>query len=418
MIRIAKTALAFAARSSFASAPEAVCVSSSGAGSCKAVIDNPSAVKASSEQLLIQKSFDQHALEAADPGMVNDESGFDGVDEGDLILDTNCKAGDVRRRRRGEGADAGGDMCSCRRRSSGMRYDGGWLCQNDRMVQEESNWTRPVWSDEFNRGSSVDSTKWSVTDSGSGNGNNELQWYTTRSDNIFVDDGVLKIVGKREEYGGKPFTSAKITSKDMGDWGPGVRIEIRAKLPLGVGTWPALWMMPTDSDFGGWPKSGEIDIMEAVGRSHGKVFGTIHTDAYNHMRGTHKGKSFYTDYSEWHTYALHWEEDKLLWFADGNLYNTFAPDDVESWSKWPFSRRFYLILNLAIGGNLGGSVKFYDDQVMEIDYVRVYCLDGSKECTTPKFSCCSKCSGKPFCSPSSHSCYDEKAKDYYESCTD
>lgn len=175
-------------------------------------------------------------------------------------------------------------------------------------------------------------------------------------------------------------------------------------------------MMPTDSDFGGWPKSGEIDIMEAVGRSHGKVFGTIHTDAYNHMKGTHQGKSFYTDYSEWHTYALDWEEDKLTWYADGNLYNTFAPGDVDNWSKWPFSRRFYLILNLAIGGNLGGSVNFWDDQVMEIDYVRVYCLDGSKECTTPKFSCCNQCSGKPFCSPNSFSCYDEKAKDYYESC--
>merc|ERR1712176_1171853 len=158
------------------------------------------------------------------------------------------------------------------------------------------------------------------------------------------------------KFEGKDFTSGKITSQHMGNFGPGTRIEVRAKLPLGSGTWPAIWMMPEQSSYGGWPDSGEIDIMEAIGRKHGKVFGTIHTKAYNHMIGTQKGKSFYTNYNEWHTYALNWEHDNLTWYVDGNLYNTFIPGNVEDYAEWPFNRRFYLIINLALGGNLGGSI--------------------------------------------------------------
>merc|ERR1712232_1160302 len=243
--------------------------------------------------------------------------------------------------------------------------------------------------------------------------------YTQRPDNLKIENGVLKIRGKREDFEYKKYTSGKIQTRNMGDWGPGVRVEVRAKLPVGVGTWPAIWMMPTEWNYGGWPESGEIDIMESVGRAPGKVFGTIHTGAYNHMRGTQKGKSFYTDFSEWHTYALDWYEDRLEWFADGNLYNTFAPDNIYDSAKWPFNRRFYLILNLALGGNLGGHISFDDEQVMEVDYARVFCLDGSTACNTQynqKYTCCSKCSGKAFCSPRSGNCYDEKRRDYYETC--
>jgi beta-glucanase (GH16 family) len=175
-------------------------------------------------------------------------------------------------------------------------------------------------------------------------------------------------------------------------------------------------MLATDNNYGGWPDSGEIDIMEAIGKSQGKVFGTIHTDAYNHMKGTQKGKSFYTNFDEWHTYALDWDENQLTWYVDGNVYNKFKPDNLYDYAKWPFNRRFYLILNLAIGGNLGGRVKFHEDQVMEFDYVRVYCLDGSTTCATPKITCCDKCPGKPFCSQKSGKCYDRKKSDYYDSC--
>jgi hypothetical protein len=134
------------------------------------------------------------------------------------------------------------------------------------------------------------------------------------------------------------------------------------------------------------------------------------------MKGTHQGKSFYTDFSEWHTYALNWYEDRLEWYADGNLYNTFAPGNTDDYAKWPFNRRFYLILNLALGGNLGGPIRFGDEQIMEVDYARVYCLDGSTTCKTEKITCCDSCSGKKYCSQRSGNCYDEKRQDYYETC--
>merc|ERR1712176_505038 len=290
-----------------------------------------------------------------------------------------------------------------------------------KMVQEAPEFTSPFWSEEFDdeRGDgSLNESRWVLTHSGSGNGNNEAQFYTTRQDNLYIEDGVLRIIGKRESFDGKDFTSGKVTTKFKGDFGPGTRIEVRAKLPLGVGTWPAIWMMPEKSSYGGWPDSGEIDIMGCIGRSHGKVFSTIHTDAYNHMRGTQKGKSFYTHFSEWHTYALDWEHGKLKWYADGNLYNTFEPHNALDSREWPFDKSFYMILNLAIGGNLGGSVRFDDDQIMEIDYVRVYCLDGTTTCpqVPKKKSCCESCSGTSFCSPMSGTCYDVKKKDYYETC--
>jgi len=363
------------------------------------------------EHVLLQRGRQvvRQSDRALGPDMVNDESGFEGGDEIGEIADSSCASADVRRRRRAEA------MCSCRRRDSGKRYDGGWLCQNDKMVQELPRYTDPVWSEEFDD-ERLNESKWTLTHSGSGNGNNEEQFYTTRSDNLQVQDGVLRIVGKREGFEGKAYTSGKITTKNKGDWGPGTRIEVRAKLPLGVGTWPAIWMMSTDSNYGNWPASGEIDIMEAIGKSHGKVFGTIHTDAYNHMKGTQKGKSFYTDFSEWHTYALDWSEDTLTWYTDGNVYNTFAPDNVHDSAKWPFNRRFYLLLNLALGGNLGGSINFNDDQVMQIDYVRVFCLDGSTNCKTEKITCCDKCPGQKYCSPKSGNCYGEKKSDYYDTC--
>jgi len=266
-----------------------------------------------SDHLLLQRTQGQTVKRlhsAEDPSsMVSNENGFQGGADIDDIVNTSCSASTVRRRRRAA------TMCSCRRRSSGKRYDGGWVCQNDKMVQEVPKYTEPVWSEEFDDeqgDGTLNETRWVLTHSGSGNGNNEEQFYTKRRDNLYIEDGVLKITGKRESFEWKSFTSGKVTTRNKGDWGPGTRIEVRAKLPLGVGTWPAIWMMPTESNYGGWPDSGEIDIMEALGRKHGHVFGTIHTGAYNWMKGSHKGKSFDCDFSEWHTYALNWEEDKLM----------------------------------------------------------------------------------------------------------
>jgi len=299
-------------------------------------------------------------------------------------------------------------MCSCRRRSGFS--DSGWRCSGNTVVRAD-----PVWAEEFDDAGDglLNRSRWGYY-IGMGN-NNEAQYYTDRPENHYLDNGILKLVGRREDFEGASYTSASIKSKYNGDWGPGHRIEVRAKLPTGTGTWPAIWMMPTDKAYGSWPNSGELDIMEAVGRKPNKVFGTIHTGAYNHAQGTHKGENYYTDISQWHVYSVDWEESKITWYVDGNEFFTFAPDRSSS-AKWPFDQRFYLILNLAIGGMLGGHVSFNSDQIMEVDYVHVYCLDGGVSCKTPAYSCCTKCGGRAYCSPGSGNCYDSKSKDYYEAC--
>jgi len=170
-----------------------------------------------------------------------------------------------------------------------------------------------VWSDEFDgpNGSAPDPTKWNLIDAGGGFGNNELQYYTRRRDNSYLENGSLVIVAKKENYNNHAYTSAKLTSQYKGDWKYG-RFEIRAKLPYGRGMWPAIWMMPTDSVYGGWPKSGEIDIMENRGDQMNKVSGTIHYGndwPNNQWSGADyflpAGQSFADAY---HTFAVEWEE--------------------------------------------------------------------------------------------------------------
>jgi len=242
-----------------------------------------------------------------------------------------------------------------------------------------------VWSDEFDGSGPLDGSKWTYDTGGGGWGNNERQFYTDREENARRDNGVLRVRATCEEYGGRQFTSARVLTKNRGDWGPGHRIDVRAKLPVGVGTWPAIWMLPTDWVYGGWPDSGEIDIMEHVGCDLGQVVGTVHTGAFNHMRGTQVGSNIQLDdVRAWHTYSIEWTADKILWFVDGLHYHTFQTDTGDS-SKWPFNQRFHLILNVAVGGDWGGycvgnnpkcsdPAQLQNDQVMEVDFVRVYSL--------------------------------------------
>lgn len=231
------------------------------------------------------------------------------------------------------------------------------------------------WSDEFISAGLPDNTKWGYDVGGSGWGNNELQYYTdSRLENARVENGNLIIEARKEAYGGKNYTSARLVSRNKGDWKYG-RIEVKAKLPGGRGTWPAIWMLPTDWVYGAWPASGEIDIMEYVGYDPGIVHGTVHTEAYNHSIGTQVGASYSVPNAEtaFHVYAIEWDESKIDFFVDGNKYFTF--NNQGTWQKWPFDQRFHLILNIAIGGNWGG-VQGVDDNIfpvkMEIDYVRVY----------------------------------------------
>jgi len=241
---------------------------------------------------------------------------------------------------------------------------------------------RLVWSDEFD-GDRVDESKWDFVEGGGGFGNQELQFYRKHSSNARTQQGILKITAKCEQYGGQSYTSAKMQTKGKTQWGPGHRVEVRAKLPQGRGTWPAIWMLPTQNTYGRWPRSGEIDIMEAVGCTANKVYGTVHTEAYNHMKHTEKSNSVPTEAAAWHVYSVDWTSTEIRWYLDGNLYHRFAPDNVNDSDKWPFNRDFYLILNLAVGGSwgafcLGGwpscsaENEFRHDQVMEVDYARVY----------------------------------------------
>lgn len=237
-----------------------------------------------------------------------------------------------------------------------------------------------VWSDEFETNGQPDTTKWTVHHTNGcpemcGFGNNETQFYTNRSENIYQKEGILVIRALKESFENNEYTSAKLTTKNKGDWNTG-RIVVRAKLPLGVGTWPAIWMLPTLNRSMQWPADGEIDIMEHVGYQQGWIVGTIHTGKYNHRINTQKSDSlFVADASEaFHDYILEWEKEELKWYVDDQLYATI-PRNGEDRGGWPFDDPFHLILNLAVGGNWGGKHGIDDTiwpQTLEIDYVRVY----------------------------------------------
>lgn len=234
-----------------------------------------------------------------------------------------------------------------------------------------------VWSDEFNYTGVPDTSKWNY-DLGArdGWGNNELQYYTHESKNVRVENGNLIIEAHNDSIENKGFTSSRIVSKGKGDWLYG-RIEVRAKLPSGKGTWPALWMLSTDWSYGGWPASGEIDIMEHVGYDPGVIHGSIHTEAYNHIKQTQKeGKITIPDAQDnFHVYAIDWQKNKIDFFVDDKLYHRVARDPKDDFKGWPFDKKFHLLMNLAIGGNWGGKegvdMSIWP-QRMEVDYVRVY----------------------------------------------
>jgi beta-glucanase (GH16 family) len=232
-----------------------------------------------------------------------------------------------------------------------------------------------VWSDEFDYTGLPAATKWTCEVGGGGWGNNELQYYTLNdSHNARVEDGILIIEALKESMGGREYTSARLISDGKGDWLYG-RFEIRARVPGGKGMWPAIWMLPSDWIYGNWPASGEIDIMEHVGYEPSKIYGTIHTKAYNGSIGTQKGSS--VTGSDWetafHVYAIEWTADKIDFFIDGTKYFTF--NNQGTWETWPFDKRFHFVLNVAVGGNWGG-VQGVDQTIfpkrMEIDYIRVY----------------------------------------------
>ncbi|MFI3332632.1 MAG: family 16 glycosylhydrolase [Rikenellaceae bacterium] len=243
------------------------------------------------------------------------------------------------------------------------------------QIKAASPWDL-VWSDEFDYIGLPDSLKWKYDTAGNSWswGNKELQHYTAFDpDNAWVEDGILKITAINEPTADKNYSSARLVSK--ADW-KYCKVEVRARMPKGNGTWPAIWMLPTESPYGIWPRCGEIDIMEHVGYGADSVFSTVHTGRFNHPKNTQVGNTYKinTVTEEFHTYTLEWDENQLSSYIDGIKYFTFK-NNYEGADSWPFDEPFHLLLNLAIGGNLGGRYGVDDSlfpHSFEIDYVRIY----------------------------------------------
>jgi beta-glucanase (GH16 family) len=235
--------------------------------------------------------------------------------------------------------------------------------------------TQLVMSDEFDVNGAPNSNLWSYN-IGTGNngwGNNELQYYTNRQENIKIENGVLKITARREQYMGEAFTSARIFTKGKFETKYG-RVEARIKLPRGKGLWPAFWMLGANSDTVIWPQCGEIDIMEYLGSSPTKIFGTVHGPGYS--GGQSIGKNYFLPNSrfdtDFHIFGIEWDENYINFYVDDVLYNQITPDKVPG--EWVFNQPFYIILNIAVGGNLPGAPNNETPfpQEMLVDYIRVY----------------------------------------------
>lgn len=229
-----------------------------------------------------------------------------------------------------------------------------------------------AWADEFSADGLPDASKWGHDIGGNGWGNNELQYYTDGL-NANITGGVLKITAKKESYSGRNYTSARMVTKNKADWLYG-RFEIKAKLPKGRGTWPAIWMLPTDNAYGTWPNSGEIDIMEHVGYDQNNVHFTLHAAAFYGANGKGASKIISTASDDFHLYRLDWAPYGIRGYFDNEKVFEYIVTSG-GYNVWPFDKKFHMLLNIAVGGNWGG-VQGVDDTIfpatMEVDYVRYY----------------------------------------------
>ena len=233
---------------------------------------------------------------------------------------------------------------------------------------EEPEFNDLVWADEFD-GDVLADTAWSY-DTGTGNdgwGNNEAQNYTDRTENVSVADGLLTITAQRENFAGSEFTSGRIVTMDKFEFTYG-RVEIRAKLPVGGGTWPALWMLGANFDVVGWPNCGEVDMMEHVGNNSTQVLSALHFPGNSGGNAVTESTEVPTAETEFHVYTTIWSENTIRFYVDDELYHTF-----ENNPDIPFNHDFFLIMNVAVGGTLGGTIDpAFQSSAMEVDYVRVY----------------------------------------------
>jgi len=270
------------------------------------------------------------------------------------------------------------------------------------LVVRDKNRPRPewelVWSDEFD-GKELDAAKWSPNVWPPRKVNDEDQAYTAREKNLRVEDGHLVIEAHKEDYEGASYTSGRVHTDGKGDFLYG-RFEVRAKLPAGQGSWPAIWMLPSDpyryattceegEDWQGsttcdaWPNSGEIDIMEHVGYQMGHIHGTVHNEAYYWLKWEQRKGRILIDAvdEDFHVYALDWTPERIDAYVDDSHYFTYVNEN-SGWQAWPYDQPFHLILNIAVGGAWGRAGGAIDDDIfplqMEVDYARVYQLAGEE----------------------------------------
>ena len=233
-----------------------------------------------------------------------------------------------------------------------------------------------IWSDEFDADGAPNTSKWTY-DLGDGCpnvcnwGNGEAQYYTDRSDNVKIENGILKITAKKENYSGYNYTSTRMKTQGKFSFTYG-RVEVRAKLPTGTGTWPAIWMLGDNITTVGWPACGEIDIMEHVGKNQGTVQSAMHTPS-SHGATINHGSTYISDVSTaFHVYTVEWSAQKIEFFVDDISIYTYDPS-IKNNSTWPYYRNQFIILNIAMGGGFGGAIdSSFTESTMEIDYVRVY----------------------------------------------
>jgi len=254
----------------------------------------------------------------------------------------------------------------------------------DNIIPIPTGYSNLVFNDEFNGQGLPNPDKWGYEVGFVRN--HEMQYYTNaREQNTFQKDGSLTIrcinndtlknasgeILNRSTVNNKDYyiTSGSVRTKTKGDW-KYCRVEVKVKIPAGSGTWPAIWMLPTDNFYGYWPKSGEIDIMEFVGNEPYK----LHYTAHFNTGAKGFSSTSYSSTTEWHVFAFEWHEDRMEWYCDGRIYGRYKNPNT-TWEAWPFDQRFYLILNFAFGGGWGGRDGF-DTNILPldylIDYVRVF----------------------------------------------
>jgi beta-glucanase (GH16 family) len=256
------------------------------------------------------------------------------------------------------------------------------VAQTNSAQSSPAGW-KLTWSDEFNAadGSPVDSSKWILETGGGGWGNDELEYYTNRTQNSFQQGGNLVIKVIEEKYTGadgvtRNYTSARLKTQGKFSQAYG-RFEARIKIPRGQGIWPAFWMLGDDIEKAGWPTCGEIDIMENIGKEPGIVHGTIHGPGYNGDKGIGSPYALPTDQKfadDFHIYAVEWEPQAIRFYVDDHLYATRTPSELPKGAKWVYDHPFFLLLNVAVGGGWPGNpdATTVFPQTMLVDYVRVY----------------------------------------------